>query len=220
MQVTIKSVVHAIGPTPDRWVGNCYATAYLIHSKKLVKGILRYGHYHGPIIEGTLFAERSKHTAIIHHGWIEKPDGMIFDPTRWVFFGNRPWLFEGQDIGGEYDPGGNILRAQNVQPPPSIKPDSLRSNIVFPALDVDAFCRVLCGNPLWLTTDHLFWIANLPINMLHEYAEVIYRAIAYAGYKAWIPLDNWNIATCKGSSDHTATYCGGTTHVEATVQTD
>lgn len=46
-------------------------------------------------------------------------------------------------------------------------------------------------DPDSLTIDQVFWLANVPYQALEPSARVIYRALARAGQKSLIPVDNW-----------------------------
>lgn len=82
-----------------------------------VQGEVRYGNWMGPIhpdcpeFGGRPFA---------HHGWVEKADGSIVDPTRWVFEHVKPYIYEGPN--DHYDAGGNEIREARIgSRPPALE---------------------------------------------------------------------------------------------------
>lgn len=152
----------------------------------------RYGHYHGPIAEYTMFSGRP----IIRHGWIEKPDKTIVDPTRWVFEGVDPYIFEGPDKEGCYDAGGNKLRAALMYsaPPPEYNPEERQFDVPF--TEAGVIMKVLLGGYEGdkFSMRQLHYIANLPPDFEEEDIVVdIYRWLRDQGLKCLIPIDNWRL---------------------------
>lgn len=114
---TVAAVIEM--PVAD-WPGNCYAVACKMLAAGLLAGRAVYGHYLGPIHPGTMFHGKP----IVHHGWIETPDGRIVDPTRWVFTGASPYIHEVELPCLDYDEGGNVWLLSRQRPAPEHDPDS------------------------------------------------------------------------------------------------
>jgi hypothetical protein len=153
---------------------------------KVVRGKARYGIYHGPISEESIFAGRE----IAHHGWIERRTTLV-DPTRWVFEHVEPYIYVGPKGNADYDFGGNRLREKMLRPPPEF--DSERNHWKVPKhlqpfvllmLGEQHFGNVVCA---W----QMIWLASLPLSMLGDQAEPLYRwIIDDVEISSFIPVDN------------------------------
>lgn len=200
-QLTVETVRDAIGIPVDQWPSNCYAIAYQIVDADLVKGVPRYGHYYGPVAAGSIFAYRAQRLPFIPHGWVEltgSRDGVL-DPTRWVFEDRDPYIFIG--AGDEYDAGGNRWRRATMQPPPAYDPEDRRVPLAFDRAVEDAVLALL-GAPPAITMPMAFWLANLPLDMLHGIARPVYQAFVDAGpaMAALLPIDNQRMVLGKQCS--------------------
>lgn len=91
---TLQQCEKAVGEPATQWVARCYEIACAIVDAGLVKGgEAVYGHWLGPVAPRSHFADR-RGTGFIPHGWIWVEDeGMVVDPTRWVFEARTPYLF-------------------------------------------------------------------------------------------------------------------------------
>jgi hypothetical protein len=174
--INTKSIAKKINFPLSKWPGSCHAIASLLLKHKIFTGKLRYGMWLGKIHPASLFGGR----LFTHHGWIEREDGVIIDPTRWVFENVQPYIFIG-DNEGEYDFGGNQLHKSFRTPFPSGKGDKL---VHFPKPFLKHF-----GTSKF-TADQLMWIANMPLDELGIYAFQVYQRLKGAGFAAFIPIDN------------------------------
>lgn len=200
-----------IGVQVYKWPGNCSAIAILFVEHKLVKGRAVYGHYHGPVHPKSMFPyEQPFH----RHGWVLMDDGRVLDPTRWVFEFADPYVYIGPN-NDEYDEGMNSLRTALLKRPPS--PEETfssvgehtrrkvrvhRLSITPPArerLDVLLTTGRLPDGAY--TEPQLFWIANLPYQMLEPYNKEVYDALNKMGFQAWIPYDNWERSRHEGAGN-------------------
>ncbi len=114
MELTdIKTIEEKIKIPSSEWQGRCHEIAHKIYYKGLVpkNSRVRYGLWWGLISEKSIFANRP----FTHHGWIELPDGRIYDPTRFVFFNEDPKIFIGEK-NDDYDAGGNRLLESKPRP--------------------------------------------------------------------------------------------------------
>jgi hypothetical protein len=191
---TIPECERAIDLTTDKWIGNCHCVAVRLVESGLVSGDAQYGHYYGPVADGTYFCG----TALFRrHGWIERPGGRtVVDPTRWVFEGVAPYLYSGR-YGPDYDPGGQRLTLVNVSPPPPRLPGD---DVVDVRLSGPAFRHLadMIGQRDAFSDRQLFWVANLPLCLLGPHCNEVFREIDRVGKKAYIPIDNWTMATRPG----------------------
>ena len=185
-KLTIPLIEGKIGIISKEWIGNCYGIASKILKSGIVKGKLRYGHFLGEVKKDTLFDDGVHFS---RHGWIEMKNGTIIDATRWVFEGKKPYIFIGKDLNKEYDIGGQEWRKTVLNPPPEF--DNTKE-INFPvSINTKEFILNELDYP-YITFAGLFWIANLPVDMLGNFAQEIYVALEEIGKKVLIPIDNYN----------------------------
>ena len=176
-----------------KWPGNCHGIAMAMLERKLVQGELCYGNWWGPIAEGTLFAPRN---IAPHHGWIEQDGGIIVDPTRWVFEGSEPYIFQGPDPENYYDFGGNRLRASFRKPPPEW--DENARKIWEEAYLPSFLIQILLNFFPWqtgYTRDQIFWMANLSPEELQPFTRDFYEWLREEGLAGYVPLDNMQRVT-------------------------
>lgn len=183
--LTLEEAERAIGEPADHWVARCHEIAARLLKSGLVKGKLRYGHYNGPVRPGTFFDGKP----IVRHGWIEQ-GATIIDPTRWVFEGVPPYIYIGPNE-GEYDAGGNVFMAATLAPPPAFD-ERAKATPLSLSPECEAFLLGLLKHPRF-TMQGLFWLANLPLPVLGEFARETFRALERAGETALIPIDNWQL---------------------------
>lgn len=184
-ELDIEAVATAIGVPVSKWPGNCYAIASLMVNKGY-EGSKRYGHWLGPVSEGSMFYGR----AIVRHGWIEAGD-VIIDPTRWEFESKPPYIWRGHDIHGYYDAGGDSLRQWLERPAPSFDPTAKRVELELEGEVADFVYSAIKGEVI--TIDHVFWLANLSLKTLGDFAVPVFLALKHAGYEAAIPVDNYRL---------------------------
>lgn len=187
----MKVIAKRIGVPLDKWAGRCHEIALLIHKAKLVPSGSRvvYGLWLGKIEEGNMFSGRP----FTHHGWIELPDGMVYDPTRFAFENKQPYVWVGHN-GGEYDPGGNTIRRQNETPRP--KPKGLVVKLTkAQATAIKEFVPITADRKIHLSD--CFWLANLSLHSLGQDAADIYKVLVDLGFSGLIPIDNRHVVLGK-----------------------
>lgn len=140
------------------------------------------------------------------------PSGpVVFDPTRWVFENDKPYIFEGVDREGYYDLAGDRLRLSMLRPYPT-HPQPWNSEAFDEerVLEVEpkAWAHLACvisshdgpdvSRAPSLPLRGWVWIANLPLALLGPYAGSVYQALDQAGLGAFVPLDNREVALGDG----------------------
>lgn len=197
-----KAVAKQIKIAVTNWPGNCYAIALaMVNAGVVPKGARAvYGHYLGKVAKKSMFYARS-HVGFCRHGWVLLKDGTVVDPTRWVFECSDPYIFIGRS--DEYDEGGNSLRAALVRPPPAFDdiPEGMdpkhyvkrEVKLRFTKAAEEHVANLFQGllrEDCVVSNIQLFWIANLPLQMLQPHAKAIYTALVKAGRDGAIPIDN------------------------------
>jgi len=188
-EMRLESIETAIGVPAKAWAGRCYEIACRAVRAKAVDGSPRYGHWLGPVAKGIRF---DNSYPFQRHGWIEKGDGAIVDPTRWVFEGAQPYVYVGRN--DHYDAGGNRLREFMERPCPPFMPDDQSFTVRLPAevegmLPPNALTS-FAKESATVSFPQLVWLANLSLNRLGDFARPVYREIERVGMRALIPLDN------------------------------
>jgi hypothetical protein len=183
---TAKQVADLIQIPLNKWPGNCYGIAQAVLEAGFIKdGKLRYGHWHGFIHpDSPGFGGRQ----FTHHAWIQSGDRIV-DPTRWVFENVEPYIYSGPAKDDDYDFGGNHLRKQMMKP----IPDFDESQKCYGLTDsVKPFVQMMTGNQRdEVSIQQVMWLANLPLDMLQDKAEDVFKWITYdVGLPGFIPLDN------------------------------
>ena len=179
--LTVREVEQAIGIPISDWEGRCMEIATLMTEKMAINGKAVYGLWLGTITEGSAFEGRP----FTHHGWTRCTDGRIIDPTRWVFEGKEPYIYQGES--DYYDEGGVSLKSDKPVPPYN---ESKKVDYHF-------------GNEHWLyelllksskvSVMQLFYLANLPPQKIGIYARKMYEHIIRAGYEGFVPTDYWDL---------------------------
>jgi hypothetical protein len=191
--ITVKQIEKAIGLTAFEWAGNCYAVAKAVLDTNVVlEGTLRYGHYLGDVHPLSRFWDITCAAGFVRHGWIERPDGSIVDPTRWVFECVSPYVYVG--INDCYDAGGNIFRMVSQKPAPNWRrKKGERINLDLPwtaKCFVHALLKDYSGS---YSHEQGRWLANLSLYTLSPFAKEIFTALKDVGMIACIPIDNQDI---------------------------
>lgn len=169
----------------EQWAGSCYAVACAFVQTGL-KGTPRYGHWTGPVSRHCQI-DRWVEQSIIHHGWVEMPDGIIVDPTRWVFEAAKPYIYVGEN--DYYDVGGNKLREEMLSPYPKYDRAKAQKHVDFG--EATEFVRKLTRSQRRaFTIEQLCWIANLPLSRLGTHAKRVYSCLIAADLAGMIPIDN------------------------------
>lgn len=192
-----KAAARAIGIPISSWPGNCHGIANALLQSGALAGLSAdhgyarsaYGVYLGPIAPGTLFAGR----AFVHHGWIEFENGLVVDPTRWVFENTAPAI-AATGI-GEYDLAGRLTR-QMISPRPLPLLDQKARIFRWDVEDQGATAAVaalLGAEDGWdgrIGLAQMAWVGNLPLDRLGVHAPTIYDYFERQGVIALVPLDN------------------------------
>jgi len=184
-KLTAQQVAKAIKIPVKKWPGRCHEIACAMLKAGLVEGKDRYGHYFGPIADD---CEKFGGRAFTHHGWIESGDKII-DPTRWVFENVDPYIYIGPKDDPDYDFGGNRLRKMMMKPCPPFD----KAHKVYKLPDhLKAYCQLMIGTDRdEVSGAQAMWLANLPLDILDDRAEPLFRWIAEGvGLPGLIPMDN------------------------------
>jgi len=180
---TVAEIEAAIGIKAKDWNGRCYEIATKLHDSGLVKGQVRYGLYWGRISRNS---EKFAGRTITHHGWIERPDRTVVDPTRWAFEGARPYVWSGWG-GKVYDVGGSALY-ENDPLPTQVKDSDQEIDL---GLDREtrAFVSRLLKDPPKMIKEHAVWLAHRSPDSLGRWAKPIYQALVDRGLGAYLQHD-------------------------------
>lgn len=203
---SIEEVAIAITIPVEEWPGNCHAIAVAAQQAGLFPGVKsRYGHYSGPVAEGSMF-HKHKYP---RHGWLVRGDGVIIDPTRWVFEDVEPYIavippFDAEKQ-AQYDVGGARLERAlfGDRPPPGPtegfgarkKPEKCPLWIKsWQHGAANYIWNIFQCAPQALTLAQVYWLAH---RLPEEFggratARAIFEAIALAGRKVFIPIDYWH----------------------------
>lgn len=185
-----------------KWPMNCHLIATAMAQCRIVPGSRAvYGFYYGPVARTSMFDYRRK---FHRHGWLVlRETGGIVDPTRWVFEDVPPYIYMGPPSLKEYDEGMNVMRAALLRPPPSPDdPGVMRSKEPI-KLEVSGGAQEKITQLLTngrrpdgkLTPHQLFWLANVPYDMLEPFNKEVYLALdKQVDGRAWVPCDNWTKA--------------------------
>ena len=173
----------------ERWPGACYGIAGA--AQPFYGGDLHYGHWLGPVSDDCPVESFKNGLPFQSHGWLELEDGSVVDPTRWVFEGVEPYIYQGEN--DFYDVGGNVFREAMLQPCPNYNYGAPRSPLSVWKFNGVAHRYVMdelfCGAP-GITDAMARWLANLPLQRLGVHAKPIYLALVDCDMGAAIPIDN------------------------------
>lgn len=195
---SVSQIEAVIGPS-EQWKGNCYGVAEAILQSGLLQPVIdrfgliqvTYGQYFGVVLSGNQFSGK----AFVRHGWLEIEEGIVIDPTYWVFVNEEPEL---RVCGIEdYDMAARRLRSvvlkDNNAPEFQEADGVIRWTVNDP--DVTSSVAELLGknsrvNDGLITVNQVRWLGNRPLSELRSNAPAIYGAIDLLGFRAMIPLDN------------------------------
>lgn len=187
----VRDVADKIGIPLDEWPGNCNAVAKGMLEEGIVQGRLAYGHYRGRIEPGTMFASRAG-MGFTHHAWTILRDGMICDPTQWVFLGKKPSIHFGPAT-EDYDEGGQVLKEQMSALLRPTKAEGKRLSTKGLGYMKDALAVLLDLKlmPVILDEGRIFWLANLPPRHFgnHANARWFYGWLKKKKLLAFVPID-------------------------------
>lgn len=180
------------------WKGNCYCIASKLVASGAIKGRAVYGHWLGDVDRHSFFRHR-RHLPFIPHGWIVTEDNTIVDPTRWVFEAIDPYLYYGGDVKdpeemNTYDEGGNSWRSATLKPVPKFNSKERLYTVVM-SEDAKDHLMELIGHRTQpqlkdLSFGLMFWVGNLPPDLLGQYDVEIFQWFVNVGLGALIPIDN------------------------------
>ncbi len=186
--MTPEQIAKLIGIPLDQWPGNCYAVACQMLNQRICRGTPRYGLWTGPVDQKCRIV-RWRTSRVCRHGWIEQKNRVV-DPTRWVFEAKEPYVYRGP--ADHYDVGAQTLRREKLTPCPPYRPGDQRPHLLVWMVSPEAhrwMTEELFQRAPGITMPMVFWMANLPVDLLGLHAEPIYRALIRAGLKALIPKD-------------------------------
>jgi hypothetical protein len=212
---TVRAVEDALELHTREWRGRCHEIACRMLEVKLVVGQERYGHYYGSVVEGFFRAG----LPFYRHGWIEAREGVVVDPTRWVFERCRPYIYVGP--ADEYDACGERLAASLLGPYPSVHLlgdaierfddqayfDYWEGRTTRLGLSTDCqyhIAHLTNGQGDDFTNNQLFWLANAPPSWYGHHAREVYAALEAVDQKALIPIDNWRLVMGRPFAEHCA----------------
>lgn len=188
--LTLAEAELIVGHPAIEWGGRCYEMASKLEDA--YRGAAVYGHWLGPVSRGSIFSYRAV-TGFVQHGWIEMPDGGVVDPTRWAFEAVDPYIYVGPN--DHYDRGGNALRMRMAGPAPPATTEPGTVLTVPPETATLLFAMTGWRDLDNLSDDQLRWLAHMSPEVYgFEHARTILQALADAGQKARIPIDNWRWA--------------------------
>lgn len=211
---SVRQVERVVGAPPEKWKGRCHEIAGLIVHNGLIKGHAVYGFYVGYVDPASMFYERKKTAGVVRHGWIYAKDqrgkAFIIDPTRWVFTCESPRIHVTLADSPDYDEGMNRLRAMLLKPAPDPTervqaPARDFGPMFLPASKLcDEFLTSLLVNGRRkdgrITNMQLFWLANLPYDVLGPFAPEVYRGLKDLKLISYVPIDNQKRAEREGGS--------------------
>ena len=177
-------VAHRIKQPTRNWPGNCSAVAAQCYLHGLVprRSLVCYGLYHGSIHPDSIFAGRG----VCHHGWVELPDGRIYDPTRWTFTCEQPYVWI--SLSGRhpnYDLGG-ASQWKHI-PAPSVTSPAMHKLRKSQVARLSRFFRLV--QPDGLDRNQWHWLAHRHPDELQGDARWIYQLMQKLGLQAMIPID-------------------------------
>lgn len=185
-QYRVSTLEAAIGIPAENWKGRCHEISSLMlkHYRPKIEAKLCYGMFVGNIASTGYFGGHP----ISRHGWLKAKDGMIIDPTRWVFEDVKPYIYYGFD-NEEYDFGANEVRRSIRVPFPKL--DKERS-IPFSELPkaVQAICKPYTKKQKVIGIGQLLWMANLTPVELGKDIKKFYQYLIDTNRGGFVPCDN------------------------------
>lgn len=184
----------------EKWPGNCakIAAAVLPHLS-IPHALTAYGFYTGEVSSKSRFAGAT----IIRHGWIETLNGLVIDPTHWVFEATEPKLYVGSIA--DFDFGMMRYKAETPFPEPATKMFEVEFG-----KDQVAFIEQLTGltatnNRFRLAYNQASWLADRPMQVMREHFCAVIDALDASGI-GWITEDtrNWRDANHPTINDQAA----------------
>lgn len=198
MLPSLEACEAAAGPS-EEWPTNCFAIATAIYEAGLVAELeniygrarVAYGCFTGHVSKDSVFSQ-----GVARHGWIEFDDGLVLDPTRWVFSASEPKIrvFTIED----YDLAASRLRqsvfGQRPSPAYSLEEKIYRWDVNDP--EVTNLVHELLRDQSHIKADSTIslhqtrWLGGLPLGMFGPHAAAVYAWFQRQNLQAMVPLDN------------------------------
>lgn len=190
----------------SQWPNRCYEVAQAVIETGLLAAaevhcgplMLCYGMYHGHVAKDSPFAGRGR--GMSRHGWLESADGIVIDPTRWVFTSERPALHV--DRIGDYDLGGMRTRMPHRRRRPDF--DEVEATTIDADRPTIAAAARLLGDEAMAERGTIgkaqaFWLSGLHLEALGVDAPAIYLMLEDSGHAGTVPTDHrqWCAAQIK-----------------------
>jgi hypothetical protein len=201
LQECEQALEDSFGPSESAlaWVGRCYEIAAKLLEQNDIEGSvlegrfpegtrLCYGHYVGERTSAGAFPNRHDFP-FEQHGWLELPDGRVFDPTGWAFHSSEPAIYTGP--ADNYDEGGASWRKHNLAPAPDWDAGADKVELEL-TRNICTWLQAEYGTPEpdgVLTVTQVFHLANRHPDELPE-VEAIYEAIVEVDLGGMVPFDN------------------------------
>lgn len=157
----IRQLEAVCGPAED-WAGRCNELALAMVELGLARGQVVFGIWRGPIAAGI---PRTQLMGGALHSWIQREDGGVVDPTRWVFEGGLPYVYEGPRDHYRFsnEPIEDAERQSEHPKGAMIVWSRRRGRASYHAFDCDGpglrSDRAACGEP-WASGDQMTWTAE------------------------------------------------------------
>lgn len=203
--MSVEDIAQAIGLPVEQWPGNCYAVAVKMNEKLQLGLTPCYGHFSGWVHRASMFSPRMQSMGVVNHGWLATDDGVIVDPTRFVFENQPAGIYIGREHSADYERGGNsaLDRMLGGRPRPAFDPtQELKILPVLAAEHASACAWVIDqleqsrARPQHCAmTAELFWLCNRPPQWMvatdgQPMAAPFYRLAQALGFGAFIPIEN------------------------------
>ncbi len=88
----VGALERAIDMPSWEWPGRCFDVARALLRETGLDGHAAYGLWTGPVVPSAFFDGKD---AQVRHGWIVTAEGLIVDPTRFVFERSAPYIYYG-----------------------------------------------------------------------------------------------------------------------------
>jgi len=183
--ITIKHLEAVLDLPAEQWHGKCTLLAKAAAQLIGTSCHEIYGHYIGPIDDGSFWAGRKSH-GFVQHGWVLLDDGRVLDPTRWSFENCEPYIYIGSVGDRDYDEGGNQWREMAIKPCPLEPGRPLGFKL---SAHEESAIREFVDVPK-IGSNQLFWLANYSYDGLGPHLGTIYGILMENNMSAYIPWDN------------------------------
>lgn len=180
-----------------QWPKRCYEVAAALLDTGLLAAaevqagrfMLCYGMYHGHVAASSPFAGRGR--GMSRHGWLETVDGIVVDPTNWVFTSTKPLIHV--DRIGDYDLGGTRTRMAYRGHRPAFDAAE-EQRLIGDARTIAAAAKLLGDADLaergTIGKAQAFWLSGLHLEALGMDAPDIYLMLEDSGHAGTVPTDH------------------------------